>query len=125
MMSRFLALIALLWLFPAQISAQVSAPTYAPLFNPAADYVTPGQDEPGYRAWYAAAAWRPVYVRAFNQYLITYGVGGVAPTWQLLRTASDCLTGTRTNGSSCVLSTSDDERPTPEPEPEPEKTPAQ
>ena len=49
----------------------------------------PGQDEPGYRAWYAAAAWRPVYVRAFHNYLVTYGVGGVAPTWQLLRTATD------------------------------------
>ena len=30
-----------------------------------------------------------MYVRAFNNYLITNGVGGVAPTWQLLRTATD------------------------------------
>ena len=88
MMKSLPALIALLWLLPAPAAAQLGAPAYAPPFNPAADYVTPGQDEPGYRAWYAAAAWRPVYVRAFNQYLITYGVGGVAPTWQLLRTAS-------------------------------------
>ena len=58
-------------------------------FNPAADYVTAGQDEPGYRAWVAADPSRPVYVKAFNTYLMTYGVGGVVPTWQLLRTASD------------------------------------
>jgi hypothetical protein len=92
-MTRFLALIALMWLLPAPGSAQITAPAlarpFAPAFDPAAAYVTPGQDEPGYRAWYAAAAWRPVYVRAFNQYLTTYGVGGIAPTWQLLRTASD------------------------------------
>jgi len=66
------------------------AQTYAsPAWNPAADYVTPGQDEPGYKVWVGAAAWRPVYVKAFNNYLVTYGVGGVVPTWQLLRTASD------------------------------------
>jgi hypothetical protein len=28
-------------------------------------------------------------VRSFNDYLLTYGVAGVVPTWQLLRTASD------------------------------------
>ena len=66
----------------------VPAAAQAPAFNPAADYVTPGQDEPGYRAWVAAEPWRPVYVKAFNTYLVTYGVGGVVPTWQLLRTAS-------------------------------------
>jgi hypothetical protein len=59
-----------------------------PAFNPAADYVTAGQDEPGYRAWVAADPSRPVYVKAFNTYLVTYGAGGVVPTWQLLRTAS-------------------------------------
>lgn len=59
-----------------------------PYFNPAADYVTAGQDEPGYRAWYAKASWRPVYVRAFHDYLVASGVSGVAPTWQLLRTAT-------------------------------------
>ena len=68
---------------PAQ--AQFAVPRY----NPAADYVTAGQDEPGYRRWAASASWRPAYVRAFNDYLIQYGVGGVAPTWQLLRTATD------------------------------------
>lgn len=61
----------------------------SPQWNPAAEYVTAGQDEPGYRAWVAAASWRPAYVKAFHDYLTTYGVGGVAPTWQLLRTATD------------------------------------
>jgi hypothetical protein len=60
-----------------------------PIFNPAANYITYGQDEPGYRAWMARASWRPVYVKAFNDYLVSNGVGGVAPTWQLLRTATD------------------------------------
>ena len=58
-------------------------------FSPAADYITAGQDEPGYRRWVAAASWRPLYARAFNNYLVSNGVGGVAPTWQLLRTATD------------------------------------
>jgi hypothetical protein len=56
---------------------------------PTAPYVIVGQDEPGYRNWYIAARWHPAYVKAFNDYLTTYGVGGVVPTWQLLRTASD------------------------------------
>jgi len=59
------------------------------VFNPAANYITTGQDEPGYRAWMARANWRPVYVKAFNDYLVANGVGGVAPTWQILRTATD------------------------------------
>ena len=65
------------------------APACAQAFNPAADYVTAGQDEPGYRAWIAGDPARSIYVRAFNTYLVTYGVGGVVPTWQLLRTATD------------------------------------
>ena len=72
----------------ALVCAGTAAPAQGPLFNPAADYVTPGQDEPGYRAWVSASPTRPIYVKAFNDYLVTYGVGGVAPTWQLLRTAS-------------------------------------
>ena len=64
------------------------APAQRGVFNPAADYVTAGQDEPGYRAWVQAEPWRGVYVKAFNTYLVNYGVGGVVPTWQLLRTAS-------------------------------------
>lgn len=81
-MIRQLALV-LLMLFGTPAAAQ------APFWNPAAEYVTPGQDEPGYRAWVAQASWRPVYVKAFHNYLVTYGVGGVVPTWQLLRTATD------------------------------------
>ena len=72
----------------ALIFLGAAAPAQRPLFNPAADYVTPGQDEPGYRAWVSANPTRRIYVKAFNDYLVTYGVGGVAPTWQLLRTAS-------------------------------------
>ena len=83
MMRCLLLCLSLMVATPA--AAQFAAPTW----NPVAPYVTPGQDEPGYRAWVGAAAWRPVYVKAFNNYLVTYGVGGVAPTWQLLRTASD------------------------------------
>ena len=67
----------------------VPAAAQAPAWNPAADYVTAGQDEPGYRSWVLAHPSRQVYVKAFNSYLVTYGVGGVVPTWQLLRTASD------------------------------------
>ena len=73
-------LLAMLIAFPA--TAQYR-------FNPVADYVTPGQDEPGYRAWVRAGPFRPIYVKSFNDYLAANGVGGVAPTWQLLRTASD------------------------------------
>lgn len=57
-------------------------------WNPAADYVTAGQDEPGYRAWVTADPTRSLYVKAFHTYLVNNGVGGVVPTWQLLRTAS-------------------------------------
>ena len=73
----------------ALILLSLGACASAQAFNPAADYVTAGQDEPGYRAWQAADPSRPVYVKAFNSYLVTYGVGGVVPTWQLLRTATD------------------------------------
>ena len=80
-MLRRLALLLMLITVPAAARAQY--------YNPAAAYITPGQDEPGYRAWVARAPWRPVYVKAFNDYLVGNGVGGVAPTWQLLRTATD------------------------------------
>ena len=86
----------LLVLAAGQAAAQpgpklVYAPGHAPLtasWNPTAAYVTPGQDEPGYRAWYAGALWRAPHVKAFNDYLTEYQVAGVVPTWQLLRTAS-------------------------------------
>jgi hypothetical protein len=58
------------------------------MWNPAADYITAGQDEPGYRSWYIAAPWRAAQVKSFNDYLATYQVAGIVPTWQLLRTAT-------------------------------------
>ena len=76
-------LVALLpMLVPAPASPSATSPA-------AAEYVMTGQDEPGYRRWIAADPSRPIRVKAFNDYLVTYGVGGVAPTWQLIRTASD------------------------------------
>lgn len=70
-------------------SVQGTPAPLAPLFNPVADYVEPGQDEPGYRAWIARGPWRMAQVRLFHDYLTASGVSYVAPTWQLLRTASD------------------------------------
>jgi hypothetical protein len=63
--------------------AQAPAP-----WNPAAPYITAGQDEPGYKSWYLAAPWRAGQVKAFNDYLVASGVGGILPTWTLLRTAT-------------------------------------
>ena len=57
-------------------------------WDPVAPYIAAGQDEPGYRAWYLAAPERAVQVKAFNDYLVAAQVGGVLPTWQLLRTAT-------------------------------------
>ena len=89
-MRRLLLLLMLLIATPLGVAAQPlrPAPFNPAPFNPAADYVTAGQDEPGYQAWYKAVGSRQIYVRAFHNYLVTYGVAGVAPTWQLLRTAT-------------------------------------
>ena len=95
-MRTLVVLVMLLLALPVSVSAQMRAAAINPApqaspwqgYDPAAEYVTVGQDEPGYRRWVAAAAWRPVYVRAFHNYLVSNGVAGVAPTWQLLRTAS-------------------------------------
>jgi len=81
-MARFL-------LFLTMLAAAIPAAAQSLPYNPVADYITPGQDEPGYRAWVMADPTRPMYVKSFNDYLATNGVGGVAPTWQLLRTATD------------------------------------
>ena len=94
-MSLLLALIA------AQATAQPSptlpiarpavpvAPMIVPnVWNPAAEYISAGQDEPGYRSWYLAAPWRAAQVKSFNDFLVTNQVGGILPTWQLLRTAT-------------------------------------
>jgi hypothetical protein len=80
-------------LLAAQIAAQMPAAPPAPaptsaIWNPAAPYITAGQDEPGYRSWYLAAPARAVQVKMFNDYLAEAGVAGVVPTWQLFRTAS-------------------------------------
>ena len=91
-------LMELSFLFTAS-AASADVPATAPLqarpvqaapgiWNPAAYYVTVGQDEPGYRAWYSGAAWRATYVKSFHDYLEAAGVSGIVPTWQLLRTAS-------------------------------------
>ncbi len=85
-MMRSLALLVVL--LASNASAQPMPQPIAPMWNPAAAYVTAGQDEPGYRYWYVAAPARHNQVTAFNNYLMTWGVGGVVPTWQLLRTAS-------------------------------------
>lgn len=85
-----------LFVFSAPAEAQVAAPTspaVAPppmlaVWNPAASYITAGQDEPGYRSWYLAAPWRAAQVKSFNDYLVSYQVSGIVPTWQLLRTAT-------------------------------------
>lgn len=86
----------------APVSAQVVLPApptgsivYAPgtsgsptAWSPVADYITAGQDEPGYRNWYAATQAHATAVKSFNAYLEQYEVGGIFPTWQLLRTAT-------------------------------------
>lgn len=61
---------------------------YAP-WQPAAEYITAGQDEPGYRAWLARSPWRAAGVAQLHNYLGNAGVAYVVPTWQLLRTATD------------------------------------
>ena len=71
-----------------QISAPAATPPSPGSWDPAAQYISAGQDEPGYRSWYLAAPWRAAQVKAFNDYLASAQVGGVLPTWQLLRTAT-------------------------------------
>lgn len=73
----------------AQLPAYQPVPMVQPLWQPAAPYVTAGQDEPGYRRWLAVQPWRVGMVSAFHRYLQGAGVDYVVPTWQLIRTASD------------------------------------
>lgn len=70
------------------LAAPSPAFAQAPQWNPVADYITAGQDEPGYRSWYMALPARAMQVKAFNNYLDTYQVANVVPTWQLFRTAT-------------------------------------
>ena len=73
----------------ALLCASTASPAQAPRFDPAAEYVTAGQDEAGYRAWATGDPARPPAVAAFYAYLTQHGVAGIVPTWQLLRTATD------------------------------------
>ncbi|HYX47910.1 MAG TPA: hypothetical protein VE820_13960 [Sphingomicrobium sp.] len=70
---------------PAPVAPPAAQPA---VWNPVAPYITAGQDEPGYRSWYLAAPWRARQVKAFNDYLTANQVGGILPTWTLLRTAT-------------------------------------
>lgn len=93
MLRQFLLLTALIVATAAQAAQPVAPAASAPpvataSWNPAAPYISAGQDEPGYRSWYIAAPWRASQVRAFNDYLNASHVGGILPTWQLLRTAT-------------------------------------
>ena len=99
---RRLIILLMTWLAVPQAAAAQSYP--APLFNPAEDYVTAGQDEPGYKRWYAAAAWRPTYVRAFHNYLVNNGVAGVAPTWHRRRDSRASGYGATGGGVTLVQS---------------------
>ncbi|WP_344708469.1 D-Ala-D-Ala carboxypeptidase family metallohydrolase [Sphingomonas humi] len=74
----------------ATTSAQTGPPMLMPApWSPISDYVEAGQDEPGYRQWIVSQPWRSAQVRQFHDYLTASGVSYIAPTWQLLRTASD------------------------------------
>ena len=77
---------------PGQTATIPSAPPQAVpqsgAWDPVGPYITAGQDEPGYRSWYLAAPWRAAQVKAFNDYLTSNQVGGILPTWTLLRTAT-------------------------------------
>ncbi|MGN6848333.1 MAG: hypothetical protein ACTHJK_02460 [Sphingomicrobium sp.] len=75
---------------PAQLASPppVAAAPAPANWDPAGPYIAPGQDEPGYRSWYLALPSRAAQVKAFNDYLVANQVGGILPTWQLLRTAT-------------------------------------
>jgi hypothetical protein len=79
---RFALLLALAGAVP--VAGQTPA-----RFDPAADYVTAGQDEPGYQRWALAVPGRGQQVSAFYAFLNARQVAGIVPTWQLMRTASD------------------------------------
>lgn len=86
-MRALLALSLIPW---TSVAAAAQPPVWSPgmPWAPAGPYVTVGQDEPGYRNWYMASPSHAAAVKSFNTYLTTWDVGGVVPTWQLLRTAS-------------------------------------
>ena len=65
----------------APVPTPVVPPAQPAVWNPAASYITVGQDEPGYRSWYLAAPFRAAQVKSFNDYLVANQVGGIVPTW--------------------------------------------
>ena len=73
------SILLLLVALPATALAQPAALSTA-AWNPAANYITVGQDEPGYRSWYLALPSRSLQVKAFNGYLANYQVAGIVPT---------------------------------------------
>jgi hypothetical protein len=75
-------------MFAAAQAAPISPAPASPIWDPAAEYITAGQDETGYRSWYLAMPSRALQVKAFNGYLATWQVSGILPTWQLFRTAT-------------------------------------
>ena len=96
---RFLALVLAFAAVPASAQVVLPAPpagkvVYAPgvsaqqAWDPVGPYIAAGQDEPGYRNWYAATPAHPKSVKLYNDYLDEYGVAGIFPTWKLLRTAT-------------------------------------
>jgi hypothetical protein len=96
---RLLALVLFFAAAPASAQLVLPAPPSGPVvyapgspaqqpWDPVKDYITAGQDEPGYRNWYIASPAHATSVKAFNDYLTRYEVGGIFPTWQLLRTAT-------------------------------------
>jgi hypothetical protein len=78
-------------LLAAASAASAQPPAWTPgmPWQPTDPYIVIGQDEPGYRNWYLSSTAHAGQVKGLNDYLVTYGVGGIVPTWQLLRTASD------------------------------------
>ena len=97
---RIMASIALIIASPVgaqttPMPQSVTTPAAEPAtpINPAAPYITAGQDEPGYRSWYLSDPSRAQLVKSFNDYLNGAQVAGIVPTWQLFRTATswkDC-----------------------------------
>ena len=85
---RWILLLLLFVAAPAAAQVGSADTKLAAAWNPAADYISAGQDESGYRNWYMATPAHAVGVKGFNDYLAQYEVGGVLPTWQILRTAT-------------------------------------
>lgn len=61
----------------------------AQAYNPTERYIIAGQDEAGYRNWYAASPEHPIQVAGLHHYLTRHDAAWILPTWQIIRTASD------------------------------------